>query len=129
MIDADGSYNLFENLKINSLVELMFLATLPEYKQRGIGMGLCKASIDLTKCLFNGENVKVSITDEPLELEPRPQAVSAIYTSFISQKIGAKLGFVEAISISYEKFKYKGNTFASKIGPSTPNTSLQYLLL
>lgn len=129
MIDADAHCDLFKHLNIDCLVELMFLAVLPSHKNRGIGFSLCEASVNLVKSLNNGENVKVSLDGSALPLEPRPKAVSAIFTSFISQKIGKKLGFTKASEISYEKFEYQGKTFACRIGPSTPATTVEYLIL
>lgn len=125
MIDSDASCNLFELYNVDCLMEIMFMATLPEYRGKGIGRKLIEVSIDLAKELHLGNNIKVSIDDKQLQLEPVPKLVSAIYTSFITQKLGKALGFTKVAEISFETFMYKGKSFASRIGDHTPSTTVE----
>lgn len=129
MIDADAACNLFEHYGVDCLLEIMFLATLPEYRKMGMGGKLTEISIELARKLFKGEMVKVPIDDAKLELDPVPKVVSAIFTSCITQKIGQNYGFNKTVEISFEKFFYKGKTFASKIGDHTPSTTLESIKL
>lgn len=130
MIDADAECNLFEQCNVDCLLEIMFLGTLPEFRGRKIATKLCEVSIKLAQSLKMGDNVKVSVdnADQQLPLQPVPKLVSAIFTSFISQRIGNSLGFQVAMDISYEKFIFNGQTYASKLGPmnKTKSTTLAF---
>lgn len=124
MIDADATCNLFEHCRVDCLLEIMFLGTIPECRGRKIATKLCEVSIKLAQLLKTGENIKVSVdNDNQLPLQPVPKLVSAIFTSFISQRIGKTLGFQVAVDISYEKFTYNGQTYAEKLGPANKTTS------
>ncbi|KAF2895388.1 hypothetical protein ILUMI_10783 [Ignelater luminosus] len=129
MNDADAVVDIFELSNAKCLLELMFLAVLPDYRNRGIGRRLCELTFQLGRELMSGKNVKTSLDDKPLPLEPVPTVASAIFTATISQELGRKLGFVRAVEISYEKFMFEGKSFASRIGPDTPNTTVEYKLL
>lgn len=130
MIDADASCNLFEHCNVDCLLEIMFLGTLPEFRGRKIATKLCEVSVKLARLLKMGENIKVSIDDEnqQLPLQPVPKLVSAIFTSFISQRIGDVLGFEVAVDISYDKFTFNGQTYTSLLGPTnkTKSTTLVF---
>lgn len=129
MIDSDAECDLFKYYDIDCLLELMFMATLPEYRGKGIAQKLTEISIELAKTLLQGENVKVSLDGSELPLEPRPKVVSAIFTSFKTQRLGQKLGFTKTAEISYEKFIFKGKSFASRISDSTTATTLESIKL
>lgn len=129
MINADSRCDLFKYYNVDCLLEMMFLATLLEYRGKGLATKLTEASILIAKALFRGENVKVPIDEKPLSLKPVPKVVSAIYTSYITQKIGVKMGFNRTAVISYEEYMYKGKSFASRIGPTSPNTTLDSIIL
>lgn len=129
MIDADAAYDLFEHCQADCLIEIMFLATLPEYRKMGLGLKLMETTIELAKELVNGNMVKVPLSGCPIQLQPVPTVVSAIFTTIVTQIMGEKIGFKKAIEISYNNFFYKGRTFASKIGPDTPFITLHCLKL
>lgn len=126
MRDADAICDLFELCNVDCLLELMFLATLPEYGGKGIATNLCQLSLDLVQELKKGQNVKRSLDGTELPLEPVPQIVAALFTSFISQKIGRKLNFTIAVTESYDNFYHEGVPFSKVIGPKTPNFTLEY---
>lgn len=127
MNDVDDLCNLFDYCQVDCLLEIMFLAVLPEYGCRGIGKELCKLSIEIAKQLSKGINVKKPLQkDQKFALEPIPKVVSAIFTSFISQKIGKALEFEVATEQSYDLFEFEGKNFSSAIGKETPKTSLQF---
>lgn len=127
MIDVDSRCDLFELCNVDCLLEIMFLSTVPEYRGRKIGKNLTKCTIALSKKLLAGENVKVNLEGkDKLPLEPIPKVLSAIFTTFITQKIGDSCGFKVALFISYEEFMHKGKSFAHYIGPETPGCTLAY---
>lgn len=130
MLEADNSYDLFEYCKVDCLLEIMFLGTLPQYRSQRIATTLCEISIRLGRTLLCGENIKTSLTNEELPLEPRPKLVSAIFTAINSQKIGQRLGFRCAVELSYKNFFFNGKSFASILGPDAPpSATLEYKLL
>lgn len=126
MITADAAIDIFELSNSTCLLELMFVATLPEYRGKKIASTLFELSFELVKSLKSGDNVKKSLDGLVLPLEPVPTTVSAICTSLYTQKISKHLDFTVGDTNSYENFEYKGCTFASKIGPETPNYTVVY---
>ncbi|RZC38515.1 uncharacterized protein BDFB_005282, partial [Asbolus verrucosus] len=115
MLDIDNLCDLFDHCQVDCLLEIMFLGTLPEYRGKGIAKRLCEVSIEIAKNLLDGVNVKRSVDGRELGLEPVPKIVSAIFTSFITQRIGRQLDFQIAAERSYELFEFEGKTFASSI--------------
>ncbi|XP_017782939.1 PREDICTED: uncharacterized protein LOC108567150 [Nicrophorus vespilloides] len=126
MIESDAECDLFKHCNVDCLLEIMFLATLPEYRGKGLAKRLCEISIVIAKQLASGVNVKQSLSGEKLPIEPVPQMVSAIYTSYITQKIGKALNFTKAVEIDFNRWSFDGKTFAERIGPKTPTTTLEY---
>lgn len=96
MIEADSRVDVFEIFNINSLMEIMFIAVLPEYGRQGIGYDLCKYSIDIAKNL----NIKL---------------ITALWTGRNTQVIGRKLGFDVVYEESFNKFSFNGKTFAERV--------------
>ncbi|KAI4465525.1 n-acetyltransferase-related [Holotrichia oblita] len=126
MKEADESCDLFGYCNADCVLELMFLATLREYRGKGIAKALSEASIKLGKLLLEGKDFKQSLTDTKLPLEPIPKAATALFTSLITQKIGQKLGFIKAMELYYKDMNFDGKTFAERIGPQTPSVTLEY---
>uniref|UniRef100_A0A1I8PTA4 N-acetyltransferase domain-containing protein n=1 Tax=Stomoxys calcitrans TaxID=35570 RepID=A0A1I8PTA4_STOCA len=114
MIEADAAYDVLEKLNLQCTCELMFMATLPEWGQKGIAKALAKHSIELAKELKDGiglERLHPSLQGR------RPQAVTVLWTSNYSQNVGKAVGFKVLNTIPYTHFKYNGKTFAERIGP------------
>ncbi|KAF5294161.1 hypothetical protein FQR65_LT10872 [Abscondita terminalis] len=128
MIDADSVVDLFDLCQVNCLLEIMFIAVLKEYRGRGIAPKLFEMSMNIGKELLSGKNVKVSVTDDALPLEPVPKAACAILTSIYSQTLIKKLNLSIAADISYKKFTFEGESFANRIGSDTPSTQVVYKL-
>lgn len=126
MMDTDAACDLFELCGVDCLLEIMFLGTLPQFRGKGVATKLCEVSVTLAHLLKTGRNIKLPVDNKHLHPHPVPKLVSAIFTSFISQKIGKSLGFQIATSINYEKFVYNGQTYASKLGSETTSTILEY---
>ncbi|XP_026316899.1 uncharacterized protein LOC113228000 [Hyposmocoma kahamanoa] len=138
MADVDGRCNLFEKYGVDCSLELMFLATLREFRDKKLGSILCKMSIELAKKLKNGPVSKMTIQD----LGPKycnmpsravttkyPKMCQVIWTSEISQRIGRNLGFEVVIKEPLSKFVYKGKTFAERIGDDSLCCEVAVLLL
>lgn len=129
MAELDSKCDLFTLLNVDCIFEIMFLATHPIYRGRQISTKLCEASIQLAQRLNCGENVKVSLDGSDLKLEPTPKAVSAIFTSFITQRIGEKLKFSTALVVNYNDISFEGETYSSKIDAKSRYTTVEYKLL
>lgn len=113
MIYADAQFDVMAHYKIDCLLEIMFLATLPEMGGKGIGVTLCKYSIDLAKEWKKSGK------------KPTIQVVVAIFTSRISQKIIKKLNFEELCRATYESMNFfMGDNFAARIGSDHPDLAL-----
>lgn len=114
MASVDEQYDVFEKFQIDCTCELMFLATLPEWERKGIGKALTKYTIELTRELKRGEGIEEM---HPSLRSKRPQAVTAIFTSNYSQKVGRANGFQVVNSVPYTEFSFEGKTYTERIGP------------
>ncbi|XP_037955575.1 uncharacterized protein LOC119685384 [Teleopsis dalmanni] len=126
MIEVDGKVDVFSMFKIDSLCELMFLATLPDYERNGFGNMVTKYTIELTRELSQG----IGLDDINPDLRTkRPKAVTAIFTSLFSQKIG-KLNDFQILSTNpYTEFIFNGKTFDQRINPMHKNSHHVVLLI
>ncbi|KAH8311186.1 hypothetical protein KR044_004706, partial [Drosophila immigrans] len=115
-VDVCGLYNM------DCVNELMFLATLPEFGRLGLARALVEDTIKLTLELSQGKGVE-DISEELREL--RPAAVTALWTSFFSQKIGKAVGFEVLSSVPYSEFEYNGKRFDERIDPPHNKSSQQ----
>lgn len=112
MITADSKVDLYEHFKINSLFEIMFLAVLEDYGRKGIGLNLCKYSLEVAQSLKNGKDVgKYLLNGEPL-----PQLVSSLFTGRNTQIIGEKLGFEIVYQESFSNYSFNGKSFTERVG-------------
>ncbi|XP_045470315.1 uncharacterized protein LOC123677686 [Harmonia axyridis] len=107
----DNTTDLFDKCGCNCYLELMFLATSPNYKGQRLATKLTNATIELTRQLHQGNNVKKSLNGTMLHNEPRPGAVVAVFTSNISQKLAEKLGFETAACIFYKDMMRNGKSY------------------
>lgn len=121
MVVADSKVDLFEKFGIISLFEIMFLAVLPEYGRKDIGLNLVKYSVNLARELKSGKNVKTFLVND----EPIPKIVSALWTGRNSQIIGNKVGFKVIFAESFKTFTFRGRNFADRVG----DDDLQYQLV
>lgn len=121
MINVDSRVDLFKIFDTNCLLEIMFLATIPEYMGKAIGHKLCEYSIELGRELKNG-TFKGYL---PSDLKNRkPKIVSAILTSTYSQKIGDRLDFQRIVEAFYNEFEFDGKTYSDRIGEIHPSSVL-----
>lgn len=124
MIHVDSRINLFEHYDINCILELMFLATLPEYRNRRIGELLISSSLELGRELKHGTNVRIPVTvhgsKELTNNNTVPTIASAIMTSTYSRRIAMKLNFDRLLETSYDEFEFDGKKFSETIGQKHP---------
>lgn len=129
MKEADECCDLFGYCNADCVLELMFLATLKEHRGKGIAKALSEASIKFGSLLLAGKDLKQSLTGTKLPLEPIPKAVTALFTSLITQNIGKKLGFIKVKELYYKDMEFDGKTFAERIGPEPSSVTVEYLIL
>lgn len=112
MIVADSRCDVFEKFQVDSILEIMFLAVLPDYGRKGIGLSLCNYSIELAGDLKNGKDLENYLTKDQI----RPQLVAALWTGKQSQSIGKNLGFETIFEEPFTNFSFNGKTFAERVG-------------
>ncbi|RLU16596.1 hypothetical protein DMN91_010664 [Ooceraea biroi] len=121
MINIDSRINLFEHYNVDCILELMFLATLPEYGKRRIGELLISSSLELGRELKHGKNVRTPVTvygkKELTNNNTIPTMVSGIMTSIYSQRIATKLHFERLLEVSYDDYEFGGKKFSERIDP------------
>lgn len=118
MIVADSRVDAFEIFSVDSLLEIMFLAVLGDYRGCGIGLNLVKYSVKLATALKNGTECDEFLAPG----EPKPKLVTALWTGRATQVIGQKLGFEVIYKEPFSNFSFKERTFAERVG----DLSLEY---
>lgn len=128
MINIDSRIDLFKRYNTDCIFEIMFLATLPPNQKCRIGELLITSSIKIANELKKGNPVKTPIMLNNVNtienLKTIPNVASAIMTSNYSQKIAAKCGFENLLSISYDEFHFNKKTFSENIGDEHRNCIL-----
>ncbi|XP_061395743.1 uncharacterized protein LOC133331361 [Musca vetustissima] len=114
MIAVDAEYDVFEKFQFKCTCELMFLATLPEWGCKGIAKVLTQHTVELTRELKDGKGLEFI---HPSLRHRRPEAVTVLWTSNFSQKVGKAVGFKSLNAVPYTKFHFNGKTFSDRIGP------------
>ncbi|XP_070073330.1 uncharacterized protein [Drosophila takahashii] len=114
VIEVDEAIDVFSMYKMDCFCELMYLATLPNHERLGLGRSLTQFTIQLTKELSLGKGL--DDIDEKLRYR-RPEAVTALWTSSFSQKVGKATDFKVLNSVSYSQFEYNGKRFDERISP------------
>ncbi|XP_037729109.1 uncharacterized protein LOC119559951 [Drosophila subpulchrella] len=113
MIEVDGRIDVCAMYNMDCFCELMFLATLPSHERLGLGRSLAQFTIELTKELAEGKGLDI---DEKLRSK-RPAAVTALWSSSFSQKVGKATNFKVLDAVSYSEFTYNGKRFDERISP------------
>ncbi|XP_060647711.1 uncharacterized protein LOC132785575 [Drosophila nasuta] len=114
MITMDSKIDVCAVYNMDCVNELMFLATLPEFGRLGLGRSLVDVTIQFTQELSQGKGLE-DIAEELREL--RPAAVTALWTSVFTQKIGKDVGFTVLNTVPYSEFEYNGKRFDERIDP------------
>lgn len=113
IIDAAYKYDVFTNYNTNCYIELMFLSTLPEYRQKSIAKTLCYYTVKIAEELKNG----IGLERVPEYLRQyRPSCVVAMFASNYSIAIGRKLNFDFIDENYYDDIEYNGKKMSDRIG-------------
>ncbi|XP_035722272.1 uncharacterized protein LOC118441670 isoform X1 [Vespa mandarinia] len=119
MIDVDSRVNLFKHYNTKYILELMFLATLPNYGKRRIGELLISSTLEMARELKRGKSVKIPVTINNNNCIKNndiiPTLVSSILTSNYSKKICMKLGFETLLERNFDQYEFNGKKFNDRI--------------
>lgn len=116
----------------------MFIATLQGHRQRGLSKLLTKQSIEQARkvrdgviAIINPQDLGAKYSHIPPsgELKTYPKLCQAIFTSYISQKLGHSLNFTIDLKVPYTEFVYNDKTYADRIGPESPYCELVSIVL
>jgi GNAT superfamily N-acetyltransferase len=125
---VEGKVDVFAHYGINCILELMFLATLTEFHGRGIGRRLVQATEEVANALARGEDVIAPLQEDTNPWKnhsvPRVQALMAIFTSTISQKIGTSLGWEQLAIVKHDELFFEEEPYSLRIGPDHPTSVL-----
>lgn len=129
MLQVDTKCNLFSVCKADCMLELMFLAVLPDYSGRQVGTNLVKSTVAAAKQLKAGNNCRVPLKNERMPSGPTPKGVNAIFTANATQRIGRKLNFTVIQKFSYDDFEFGGKLYSERIGAETPYCTVEYYMV
>ncbi|XP_014611832.1 PREDICTED: uncharacterized protein LOC106791018 isoform X1 [Polistes canadensis] len=128
MVDIDSRFNLFKHYNAKCILEIMFLAVLPEYSKRRIGELLVSSSLEIARELKRGEQTKIPVLvkdyNSIINYDAIPTLASAIGTSNYSTKIFVKLGFEILLSISFDNFEFDGKKYSEILNNEHKDCSL-----
>lgn len=109
-------------------MELMFLATLTEFYGRGVGRRLVQITEEVASALARGEDVIEPLQEDTNPWKgrslPRTQALMAIFTSTISQKIGTSLGWEQLAAVKHDDLFFEEEPYSLRIGPDHPTSAV-----
>ncbi|OWR45161.1 hypothetical protein KGM_207269 [Danaus plexippus plexippus] len=125
MADVDERCNLFEKYKVDCSLEIMFLATLRNYRGQGLGKLLTKYSIEVARKYKYGPIAPLC----PKDLGPKysnltsrkpintyPKICQAIWTGRASQNVGKAHSFTVHLTVPFSEFVFNGKTYSERIG-------------
>jgi GNAT superfamily N-acetyltransferase len=119
--------DIFEHYGVTTILDHMFLATHDHYYQKGIGRGLVAATVEMARAINRGEDVGVPISDDKYPWKnkklPQVQAIIALFTSPISQKIGKYLEWDEIFVARYDQLFYNGEPYSSRLDKNNQTTA------
>lgn len=114
MMDLENEVNLYKLFKVETMLEIMILGVLPEYRRKSIGLKLVELSLQVAKDVKNG--VALNLLPPDMRVFGKNLRIgTAIYASIYSKRIGDVLGFKVHHEYFYDQVKYKGKTYADRI--------------
>nr|BDD85295.1 arylalkylamine N-acetyltransferase like protein [Ischnura senegalensis] len=97
MIEVDSRFDVFEHYQAPSAMEVMFLATNPKFRRRGVGALLMTASFEVAR----SRNV-------PL--------VVALMTSVYTQRIARTVGMQELSEVNHDELNFLEEPISKRTG-------------
>lgn len=128
MQNMDTRIDIFGHHNVETILEIMFLATLQSHGKLRLGELVTAASVEIGRQLKAGNDVKTPVEVNGVETITNKKAVpelcSALCTSRYSHKIFTKLGFDTLITVPFTEFEFGGKTFADRIDAAHPSCAL-----
>ncbi|XP_021915801.1 uncharacterized protein LOC110827934 isoform X2 [Zootermopsis nevadensis] len=125
---VEGKVDVFAHYGVNCILEHMFLATLTEFYGRGVGRRLVQITEEVANALASGEDVIAPLQENTNPWKkgsvPKVQALMAVFTSTVSQKIGNSLGWDQLAIVNHDELLFEGEPYSLRIGPDHPTTIL-----
>jgi len=125
-VQMEEKVDIFKHYGITTIMDHMFLVTHHEYYRQSIGRGLVAATVEIARALNRGEDVTVPISYESYpwknKTPPKVQAVIALFTSPISQKIAQSSGWEEIFVFKYDQLFYKVKSYRSRLDENNQTT-------
>ena len=100
-------------------MEIMYIATMPNFKQNNVAGLMVGSAHRLGRLLCNGVNVKtlIDIGDQKVtNADAIPSIITAMATSVYTQKMGVKLGYDKVLEVNYDDYTIDGESFSKRIG-------------
>ncbi|XP_017056622.1 uncharacterized protein LOC108098308 isoform X2 [Drosophila ficusphila] len=114
--NVDSSFDINKHCHVDSTVEVEYMGTLPEFRQRGLANILCQNAIDSASLMSQGKISPEIFAQLPKEMQiEKPEAVVAVATAPTSKNIGHKLGFQTVHKWSFSEL---GSLGGMKMEPS-----------
>jgi len=126
---VDSSFDVNEYFQIDSTMDVEYMATLPDFRRRGLAKILCQHSIDSARLMARGKfppEVFARLSKE-MQIE-RPRAVVTVATSPTAQKMGHSLGMKAVHKWHFSELRNLGNIITEPIdGESIQYAELQVI--
>ncbi|XP_037025377.1 uncharacterized protein LOC119066825 [Bradysia coprophila] len=114
MMEIDQSIDCYEYFETDCIFDLSFLCTIPGYARKSVGKMLTFYSVELARELKNGKSLNL-LPEHLRSSNPVPGAITAVFSSNYSQKIGFDLGFETLSKWSFADFEFKGKQLSERI--------------
>ncbi|XP_045452168.1 uncharacterized protein LOC123661225, partial [Melitaea cinxia] len=125
MADVDRRCNLFELYNVDCSLDLMFLATLQEYRKQKLGTLLCQYSIEVVRKVRDGAVVSISVADlgpkyshlkKPKPIDTYPKICQALVTVKETQNMFEKMKFKVHLTVSFSEHVFDGKKYTERLG-------------
>ncbi|KAH8369184.1 hypothetical protein KR009_003625, partial [Drosophila setifemur] len=90
---SETSFNIYTHWQLDSMISLEYVATLPDFRGRGLAYFMCQQSIDFGRLMGRGELPPDLLSQLPVEMQIEiPQGATSMSTTPAAQKCGIKIG-------------------------------------
>ncbi|XP_016939634.3 uncharacterized protein [Drosophila suzukii] len=126
---VDSSFDINEYFHMDTTMDVEYMATLPDFRRRGLAKILCQHSIDSARLMARGKFPPEVFARLPEEMQiERPRAVVTVATSPTAQKMGHSLGMKAVHKWHFSELRNLGNIITEPIdGESIQYAELQVI--
>lgn len=112
MMEVDQSIDCYKYFNTDCIFDLSFLCTIPGYERKSVGKMLTVYSLELARELKNSKSWP--LLPEYLRNQS-PGAITAVFSSNFSQKIGFDLGFETLSKSFFADYHFNGKPLSDRI--------------